>query len=224
MCNLYSVTTNQQAIRALNGIMSENDLVGNLGPLPEVYPNTLAPIVRNGPKGRELAMALWGVPTPPYLSVKDKSKDTDPRTIRDLGTTNIQNTKLGWWRQWFDIENRCVVPFNSFAEPEGEKGQPIWFARDENRPLLWCAGIWVPNWTSIRKVKDGQTTNDLFGFLTTGANNLVGTYHNKAMPAILTTTAEVDHWMSAPNEEACSSSGRCQMTRSSSLQEGGSRI
>jgi len=60
----------------------------------------------------------------------------------------------------------------------------------------------VPNWTSIRKVIDGETTNDLFGFLTTKANNLVGAYHEKAMPAILTTEAEVDQWMNSPIEEA----------------------
>ncbi|GAL98386.1 hypothetical protein ATR1_106c0001, partial [Acetobacter tropicalis] len=33
---------------------------------------------------------------------------------------------------------------------------------------------------------DGETTDDLFGFLTTEANQEVGAIHPKAMPVILT--------------------------------------
>jgi hypothetical protein len=36
MCNLYSITTNQEAIRALFRVM--NRYVGNLPPLPGVFP------------------------------------------------------------------------------------------------------------------------------------------------------------------------------------------
>jgi len=35
------------------------------------------------------------------------------------------------------------------------------------------AGIWT-GWTSVRKVKEGETTNDVFGFLTTEPNKEVG--------------------------------------------------
>jgi hypothetical protein len=38
----------------------------------------------------------------------------------------------------------------------------------------------------VRKVKEGETTNDLFAFLTTEPNNRVGVIHPKAMPVILT--------------------------------------
>jgi putative SOS response-associated peptidase YedK len=202
MCNLYSVTSNQEAIRAWAGVMADKDSAGNLPPMQGVFPNTFAPIVRNGSRGREIAMARWGMPTPPYVLLKGKPKGTDARTLRDAGTMNIRNMKLGWWRQWFGVENRCVVPFNSLAEPEGEGGSPIWFARDAGRSLRCFAGIWTPKWTSIRKVKDGATTDDLFGFLTTDPNDSIKPYHRKAMPAILTTQAEVDQWLSAPIEEA----------------------
>ena len=67
-------------------------------------------------------------------------------------------------------------------------------------PLLF-AGIWT-NWTSVRKVKEGETTNDLFAFLTTEPNDDVGAIHPKAMPVILTTPEEVETWMTAPPEEA----------------------
>jgi putative SOS response-associated peptidase YedK len=51
-------------------------------------------------------------------------------------------------------------------------------------------------------VKEGETTNDLFAFLTTEPNKVVGAVHPKAMPVILTTREEIDVWMSAPAEEA----------------------
>jgi putative SOS response-associated peptidase YedK len=54
---------------------------------------------------------------------------------------------------------------------------------DASRPLACFAGIWT-NWTSVRKVKEGKTTNDLYGFLTTEPNNVVGPIHPNAMPII----------------------------------------
>ena len=44
----------------------------------------------------------------------------------------------------------------------------------------------------MRKVKEGETTNDLFAFLRTEANAVVAPIHAKALPAILTTPEEVD--------------------------------
>ena len=69
------------------------------------------------------------------------------------------------------------------------------------RPLGCFAGIWT-NWTSARKVKEGETTNDIFAFLTTEPNAEVGATHPKAMPVILTTPSEVETWMTAPLDEA----------------------
>jgi putative SOS response-associated peptidase YedK len=45
MCNLYSITTNQAAIVALFRVM--NRYVGNLPPMPGVFPDYPAPVVRN---------------------------------------------------------------------------------------------------------------------------------------------------------------------------------
>jgi putative SOS response-associated peptidase YedK len=61
MCNLYSITTNQAAIIALFRVV--NRYVGNLAPMPGVFPDYKAPIVRNGTEGRELATARWGMPS-----------------------------------------------------------------------------------------------------------------------------------------------------------------
>jgi putative SOS response-associated peptidase YedK len=73
----------------------------------------------------------------------------------------------------------------------------VWFALDETRSLACFAGIWT-QWTSVRKLKEGETTNNVFGFLTTGPNQEVGAIHPKAMPVILRTRAEIDVWMTAP--------------------------
>jgi putative SOS response-associated peptidase YedK len=81
------------------------------------------------------------------------------------------------------------------------RGRRIWFALDETRPLACFAGIWT-SWTSVRKVKEGESTNDIYAFLTTEPNSEVGAIHPKAMPVILTTPEEVETWMTAPPEEA----------------------
>jgi putative SOS response-associated peptidase YedK len=44
--------------------------------------------------------------------------------------------------------------------------------------------------------------HELFGFLTTEANAIVAPIHQKAMPVILTTLAEVDQWLEADTPEA----------------------
>jgi len=54
----------------------------------------------------------------------------------------------------------------------------------------------------VRKVKEGETTNDIFAFLTTEPNAEVGAVHSKAMPVVLTTPDEVETWMTAPSDEA----------------------
>ena len=45
MCNLYSMTTNQKAIRDLFQVT--RDSAGNLPPLPGIFPDYPAPVVRS---------------------------------------------------------------------------------------------------------------------------------------------------------------------------------
>jgi putative SOS response-associated peptidase YedK len=71
----------------------------------------------------------------------------------------------------------------------------------DDRPAFF-AGIWVPEWTSLRKLKDGQTTDDLFGFLTCEPNAVVAPIHPKAMPVVLIDPGEWDAWLRAPWAEA----------------------
>jgi putative SOS response-associated peptidase YedK len=194
MCNLYSLTKGQAAIIALARAM--RDRTGNLPPLPGIYPDYAAPVVRTASDGvRELAMARWGMPSPAF-ALKDRK--TDP------GVTNIRNTASPHWRRWLGVEHRCVVPLTSFSESERDangRSVPVWFALSEDRPLAFFAGIWT-SWTSVRKLKEGEITADLYGFLTTEPNAEVGAVHPKAMPVILTKPDEVEAWLAAPWAEA----------------------
>jgi putative SOS response-associated peptidase YedK len=194
MCNLYSITKSQAAIRELTRAM--RDHTGNMPPLPGVFPDYGAPVIRHGAEGREMVLARWGMPSPMFAL---KGKRTD------AGVTNIRNTKSPHWRRWLGPESRCLVPFTSFSENElspGGSRQPIWFAVDDTRPLAVFAGIWT-RWTSVRKVREGEVTADLFGFLTTEPNSEIAAVHPQAMPVILTTEAEREMWLRAPWSEAC---------------------
>lgn len=194
MCNLYSVTKGQQAIRELANAM--RDTTGNLPPLPGVFPDYAAPIVRTGADGvRELVMARWGMPSPAFALAGKKV---------DKGVTNVRNTASSHWRRWLGPASRCLVPFTAFSEPgttADGKSEPVWFARDESRPLTFFAGIWT-GWTCTRKLAEGEITCDLFAFLTTEPNAEVGGVHPKAMPVLLTEAGECETWLAAPWSEA----------------------
>ena len=193
MCNLYSVTKGQQAIREFTKAL--HDITGNMPSLPGVFPDYAAPIVRNTAEGRQLTKARWGMPSPQF-ALKNRKTDS--------GVTNIRNAASPHWRRWLGPDNRCLVPFTSFSEnealPDGSH-PPVWFAFGEERPLACFAGIWTTH-TSVRKLKEGEVTADLFGFLTTEPNAEVGAIHPKAMPVILTTQDEFDMWMTAPTKVA----------------------
>ena len=216
MCNLYSITSAVQAIIDLSNAL--RNLAGNLPAQPGVFPDYPAPIVRNTPDGRELAMARWGMPSSQFALMESAKKRAakleakgEPvdfkellRMEPDIGTTNIRNVSSKHWQRWLGIANRCVVPFNSFSEnevmPDGSR-PPVWFAFSDERPLAFFAGVWT-NWTSVRKAKEGETTNDIFAFLTCDPNVEVKAIHPKAMPVILTRAEEIETWLTAPTAEA----------------------
>ncbi|MGO4569988.1 SOS response-associated peptidase [Rhizobium sp. 2YAF20] len=221
MCNLYNVTTNQQAIRSFVSIT--HDIIGNMEPSIDVYPDRFAPIVRNiGNGDRQLASVRWGMPSSKQALYQATSKRADKLRAKgkpvdfdellkmepDGGTTNIRNTTSKHWTRWLGVENRCVVPFTRFAEPdpaskiEGGRTPNAWFESTGDDPLMFFAGIWLKDWTSVRKIKEGLVTIDLFAFLTTEPNGLVAPIHQKAMPVILTTRDEVETWLGAPWEQA----------------------
>ncbi|MBZ9679631.1 SOS response-associated peptidase [Mesorhizobium sp. CO1-1-2] len=199
MCNLYNITTSQEAIRQWTRAL--RDVLGNLEPSIDIYPNQFGPVVRNALDGaRELANLRWGMPTP----LERVRGNSDP------GTTNVRNPQYAHWQQYVGVEHRCVVPVTSFAEPspkpndkDSETGiqRNFWFALNEERPLFFFAGLWTP-WQGVRKVKEGPGNHEVYGFMTTKPNALIAPIHEKAMPVILTTQDETETWLAAPWSEA----------------------
>lgn len=192
MCNLYSITTNQKAIADLFRVA--RDTTGNLPPLPGVFPDYPAPVIRNVEGERELLMMRWGMPPPPKFG--------------GAPITNIRNTSSPHWRGWLKPEHRCLVPVNSFAEfapepnPATGKKDVVWFALNDERPLFAFAGIWT-EYRGDRGTKSKPIPGPhlIYGFLTTAPNAVVEPIHPKAMPVILR-GSEWETWLTAPAEHA----------------------
>jgi putative SOS response-associated peptidase YedK len=137
-----------------------------------------------------MVLMRWGMPP--------------PLKTGGLPVTNIRNTSSPHWRAWLKPENRCLVPFNNFAEfapepnPETKK-DVVWFALNEDRPLCAFAGIWT-EFKGDRGTKSKPIPGPhlVYGFLTAAANAIVKPIHPKAMPVVLTSDEEHDVWMRAP--------------------------
>src|SRR5690606_9335491 len=98
--------------------------VGNMEPSLEVYPDRMAPVVRNVDGKRELANVRWGLPSSQKAlldaatkradKLRAKGKDVDfdhlLKMEPDGGTTNVRRTDSRHWKRWLGVENRCVVP------------------------------------------------------------------------------------------------------------------
>ncbi len=195
----------------------------NLMPAYQMNPDQIGPIVRStADGGRQLVHARWGLPSPIFvqkkaaearaakLAAKGKLVDMGEliRMEPDRGLTNVRKLNLPHWKRWFAVEHRCIVPATTFAEPDPVSQEPggrvpnAWFGQDPSKELMFFAGIHVPAWQSVRKVKNGLTIDDLYGFLTTDPNDVVKPIHEIAMPALLLTREETEVWMNAPWEEA----------------------
>src|SRR3546814_13161976 len=90
MCNLYSQTKGQQAIIALTKSM--RDSVGNLPPLPGIFPDYSAPIVRTGTDGvRRLTLVRWGLPSPAFAPEGKKRSEE-----RRVGQECVSTCRSRW--------------------------------------------------------------------------------------------------------------------------------
>src|ERR1700733_2308366 len=222
MCNLYSLNTDQAAMRQMFDVVV--DTIGNWDVQAWGIPDYAAPIVRQSPQGRELARARWGMPSSKRalldaaelragkLRAKGKEVDFDNllKMEPDKGTTNVRNTMNArgavnaHWRPWLGPANRCLVPFTSLSEPDQDHERslkPVWFALSDDRPLACFAGIWTRH-AGVRKISVGWEEFDAYAFLTTDSAEPVKTYHSKAMPVILTEPEEWNAWLAAPWDEA----------------------
>lgn len=68
MSNLDSITTSQAAIIALFRVVNRH--VGNLPPMPGVFPDYPAPAIRNTDLGTEMLTMRWGTPPTPRMGLR----------------------------------------------------------------------------------------------------------------------------------------------------------
>jgi putative SOS response-associated peptidase YedK len=198
VCNLYNLTSNQQAIRDFADITRYRE--GNLPPTLNVHPDRPGPIIRVDADGeRELVMSTWGMPTP------EEHLEGKP----DRGVTNVRKTFIPHWQQWLGVSNRCLVPATAFSEyeqvaaPDTGKKPLRWFVINKDQQVFMLAGIhtmWTGARGAIKAPREGA--HDLYAFLTTNPNDTVKPIHPKAMPVLLTTREECEIWMTADWKEA----------------------
>lgn len=163
-------------------------------PQSAIFPGRMAPVVRRAADGeRELTRLSWGF----VLNQKDRA----PRRV-----TNVRDDKAlvsPFWRDSIE-QRRCLVPASSFAEPkEVTPATWHWFSLtgDEPRPLFAFPGIWRRYKGPIRKNGD-PVELDVYAFMTTLPNTLVGSINHERMPVLLTEEAEFETWLTGCTKEA----------------------
>jgi putative SOS response-associated peptidase YedK len=113
-----------------------NRYVGNLPPMPGVFPDYPAPVVRNTGAERELTMMRWGMPPPPKFGGPP--------------VTNIRNTlspHAGIWTEFegdrgtkskpvpgpHNVYGFLTTETNAIVEPIQPKAMPMILTKDEER-------------------------------------------------------------------------------------------
>lgn len=178
------MTKSREALTAY--VRAMRDRTGNQPPLPDIFPDQLAPVVRTDTDGvREVVAMRWGFPPPA----------SGKRPV-----TNIRNLSSQFWRGWLDQPRfRCLVPATSFVEyTDTQPKVAHWFALGPERPLFCFAGVWRP-WTGVRGKEEGE--HQLFAFLTTDTNELTKPVHAAAMPVMLTGD-DLDVWLEGSAADA----------------------
>lgn len=186
MCNLYRLQGKDDALRLVSRAL---DVDLPLDPPEHIYPKYDSWVIRRDPSdgARVLDCMTWGI----MCTVKGKSGKAIQKAV-----TNVRNLQSPFWRSTIaKPEQRCLVPFTSFAEPKpgkGEDGRPAqhWFTIP-SAPLSCFAGIW--RWS------EGKNR---FAFLTCEPNPLVKPLHEKAMPVILQ-PEDYDRWLDGKADEVC---------------------
>lgn len=186
------MTTNQEAILRLFRVSPNR--AAAIEPRDAIFPGHSAPVVRLADDGeRELVNLSWGFVLP--------QPGKAPRRV-----TNTRDDKArssSFWRDSFD-KRRCLVPVTCFAEPkEVTPATWHWFALkgDKPRPLFAFAGLWRHHNGPIKK-DAGTVELDVYSFMTTTPNKLVGSINHERMPVLLSSEQDFETWMTGTPDEA----------------------
>ena len=144
----------------------------------DLYPKSIAPVVRKQDGVRVIDAMRWGFPPPMATRAP---------------VTNVRNLASPFWRSALNRpDRRCLVPVTTFCEWEGENGAKLkrWFSVP-SLPICAFAGVWRPT-----------ETESAFAFLTCEPNPIVAPIHPKAMPVILQPD-DYDAWLDGEVSNAC---------------------
>ena len=157
---------------------------------PDIWPNRMGLVGRHEDGAQIWDTMTWGFP----MTAPGKR----PGTIVKRHVTNVRNLSSSFWKSTLSRpEQRCLVPFSSFAEPRGVRNPDTntpaeyWFSI-KTEPVAAFAGIW-------REV-DGKR---VYAFLTCEPNAIVAPLHPKAMPVILL-PEDYERWLMTDYADACS--------------------
>ena len=196
MCNLYSNTMTQDAMRGLFNIAPGSDRIGNQPPMPAIFPGYDAPVVRLDDDGnRELVSMKWG------FVMRPKSPKTG-KLLAPKAVNNARDDKLSgrFWNASFR-ERRCLVPATSFCEAKGRNPATYyWFGMkgDEERPPFAFAGVWRDFKGEWRGEQVEIPTSSV---VTSTPNELVKPVHPSRMVVILD-PADYEQWLHGTEDEA----------------------
>ncbi len=211
MCNLYAIMKTRAALTAWAEAASDRN--NNQPPMSGVYPD----YARAGDRARRrrdprAARHALGHAVPEEGANRRRRKRADKlrakggevdfaallRMEPDKGVTNIRKPPRAV------TGSRGWAPPTAASSPSPRSASPtrsrlaaadlVRVRRDPTARRL--RRVWTPDWTCVRKIKEGEVSCDLFSFLTTDANAEVAAYHSKAMPVILSEPAERDLWLS----------------------------
>jgi putative SOS response-associated peptidase YedK len=173
MCNLYSNTTAQEAMRQLFKVDQSRDRLGNQEPLPAIFPKYTAPVVRHTEDDeRELVPMHWGFLTP--QTSKKTGKPIKPAAWNNARDDKVQLATL--WKSSF-ATRRCLIPGTSFCEAKGRNPATYyWFALNEARTPFAFAGLWRDDHLAKRPA---------YTMVTTTPNEVVKPVHPSRMPVML---------------------------------------
>jgi putative SOS response-associated peptidase YedK len=183
----------------------------------DIWPRREAAVVRQcvDSGGAVIDQMIWGVP---FALPGKRAGTTVTKHI-----TNVRNLQSPFWRSMLaKPEQRCLVPFSSFAEPKIGVGREEHWFHVNDRPVAAFAGVW--RWAAAAGPAAKQASPDdllnnledadqsqtaapapppakVFAFLTCAPNPLVAPLHPKAMPVILH-EADYQAWLTADWAEA----------------------
>jgi hypothetical protein len=115
MCNLYNITTNQAAIIALFRVI--NRYVGNLPPIPGVFPDYPAPVIHNADAGTEMVTMRWGMPPHHFVT-------NGPQTKGPPGRPTVHS----WLAFALACAAEAVPALHATCAPEGRRLMPVFLS------------------------------------------------------------------------------------------------